>query len=103
MTVVTSNNVYDILSFCELTEKQQEKARIEFDWIEDIEESLGYFIYKKELYNLGSFMRHNDFLIDEKSGKKFCAHGVYSWSAFNGLAVEFVDRDSAVKVAYYYS
>ena len=103
MTVVTNNHKYDILSFCELTEKQQEKARIEFDWVEDIEDSYGYFVYKKEVYNLGSFMRHNDFLTDEKSRKKFYAHGIYSWSAFNGLAVEFVDRDSAVKIAYYYS
>ena len=103
MTVVTNNHKYDILSFCELTEKQQKKARKEFDWIEDIEESLGYFVYKKELYNLGSFIRHNDFLTDEKSEKKFYAHGIYNWSAFNGLAVEFVDRDSAVKIAYYCS
>jgi hypothetical protein len=103
MTVVTSNHKYDILSFCELTEKQQEKARKKFDWIEDIEDSYGYFVFKKEVYNLGSFMRHKDFLTDEKSGKKFYAHGIYSWGYFNGLAVEFVDRDSAVKVAYYYS
>ena len=103
MTFVTNNHKYDILSFCDLTEKQQEKARIEFDWVEDIESSHGYFVYKKEVYNLGSFMRHNDFLTDEKSGKKFYAHGIYSWGYFNGLAVEFVDRDSAIKVAYYYT
>ena len=103
MTVVTSNHKYDILSFFELEEKYQRKARREFDWVEDIEESSGYFIYKKELYNLGCFMRYKDALIDEKSGKKFCAHGVYSWSAFNGLAVAFVNNNEAVKVAYYYS
>ena len=103
MTVVTNNHKYELLSFFELEEKYKRKARKEFDWIEDIEESLGYFIYKKELYNLGSFIRHNDFLIDEKSGKKFCADGIYSLGYFNGLAVEFVDRDSAVKIAYYYS
>jgi hypothetical protein len=103
MNVVTNNHKYEILSFCDLDEKYQRKARIEFDWIDDIEESSGYFIYKKELYNLGSFIRHNDFLTDEKSGKKFYAHGIYSWSAFNGLAIEFVDRDEAVKIAYCYS
>ena len=103
MTIVTNNHKYDILSFCELTEKQQEKAHIEFDWIEDIEDSYGYFVYKKEVYNLGSFIRHNDFLTDEKSGKKFYAHGIYSLGYFNGLAVEFVDRDEAVKIAHYYS
>ena len=48
-------------------------------------------------------MRYKDALIDEKSGKKFCADGIYSLGYFNGLAVEFVDSDSAVKVAYYYS
>jgi len=69
MTVVTSNHKYEILSFCELEEKYQRKARKEFDWVEDIEESHGYFIYKKEVYNLGSFIRHNDFLTDEKTGQ----------------------------------
>lgn len=103
MTVVTSNHVYKLLSFFELEEKYQRKAQKEFDWIDDIEESYGYFIYKKELYNLYSFMRYKDVLIDEKSGKKLCADGIYSLGYFNGLAVEFVDRDSAVKVAYYYS
>ena len=102
MTLCISTHKYEILAFCELAEKYQRKALREFDWIEDIEESYGYFIYKKEVYNLGSFMRHNDFLKDEKSGKKFYAHGVYCWSAFSGLAIEFVDRDSAVRVAYYY-
>jgi len=103
MNVVISNHKYELLSFFELEEKYQRKARKEFDWVEDIESSHGYFVYKKELYNLCSFMRYKDALIDEKSGKKFCADGIYSWSAFNGLAVEFVDNDSAVKVAYYYS
>ena len=102
MTLCVSNHKYDILSFCELTEKQQAESRREFDWVEDIENSYGFFIYKKSLYNLGSFMRHNDVLTDARTGKKFHAHGIASWSAFNGLAVEFVDRDSAVKVAYYY-
>ena len=102
MTLVTSNHKYDILSFCELTEKQQEKSCREFDWIEDLESSYGFFVYKKEVYNLGSFMRYNDFLTDEKTGKKFNAHGLYGWSYFNGLALEFVQNDSAVKIAYYY-
>ena len=103
MNVITSNHKYDILSFCELTEKQQEKARIEFDWIEDIEDSCGYFVYKKEVYNLRDFFRSYQTLKDEKTGREFYAHGIYSWSAFSGLAIEFVDRDEAVKIAYYYS
>jgi len=103
MTVVTNNHKYELLSFFELEEKYQRKAREEFDWVKDIEESLGYFIYKKELYNLGSFMRYKDTLVDEKSGKKFCADGIYSLGYFNGLAVEFVDNNEAVKIAYYYS
>ena len=102
MTVVTSNHVYNLLSFAELEEKYQRKAQKEFG-IDGIEESYGYFVYKKELYNLYSFMRYKDVLIDEKSSKKFYADGIYSLGYFNGLAVKFVDRDSAVKVAYYYS
>jgi len=101
MTLVTSNHKYAILSFCELEEKYQKKARKEFDWIENIETSYGFFIYKKSLFYLDSFMRHNDFLTDEKTGKKFYAHGVYNWSAFNGLALEVISN-TAVKVAYYY-
>ena len=102
MTLVTSNHTYELLSFYELEEKYQKKARKDFDWIEDIESYYGFFVYKKELYNLDSFMYHNDFLTDEKTGKKFYAHGIYNWSAFNGLALEFVDNNEAVKVAYYY-
>ena len=102
MNLCTSNHVYEILSFCELEERYQKKARKEFNWIENIDSSYGFFVYKKEVYNLGSFMRYNDFLTDEKTGKKFNAHGVYNWSYFNGLALEFVNRDQAVKIAYYY-
>lgn len=102
MTLVTSNHTYELLSFYELTEKQQEKSRREFDWVEDIESSYGYFVYKKEVYHLGSFMRYKDVLTDEKTGKKFYAHGIYSWSAFNGLAVEFINNDTAIRIAYYY-
>ena len=102
MTLVTSNHVYDLLSFYELEERYQKKARKEFDWIEDLDSSYGFFVYKKEVYNLGSFMRYNEFLTDEKTGKKFNAHGLYGWSYFNGLALEFVNRDQAVKIAYYY-
>ena len=102
MTLCISTHKYDILSFCELSEKQQAIAMKEFDWVEDIENSHGFFIYKKALYNLGSFIRHNAFMADDITGKKFYAHGIYSWSAFHGLALEFMPNDSALKIAYYY-
>ena len=102
MTLYTSNHVYELLSFYELEERYQKKARKEFDWIEDLESSYGFFVYKKEVYSLDSFMRYNEFLTDEKTGKKFNAHGIYNLSAFNGLALEFVNREQAVKIAYYY-
>ena len=102
MTLCVSSHVYELVSFYELEEKYQKKARKEFDWIDDLEESFGFFIYKKEIYNLGSFMRYNDFLTDERAKKKFYAHGIYNWSVFNGLALEFVHNDSAIKIAYYY-
>ena len=101
MNLCISTHKYDILSFCELSKKQQEKARREFDWIENIETSYGFFIYKKSLFYLDSFMQHNDFLTDEKTGKKFYSHGIMNWSAFNGLALEVISN-TAVKVAYYY-
>lgn len=102
MTLVTSNHKYELVSFFELEEKYQKKARRYFDWMEDIENEFGFFVYKKVVRNLCDFMRHNDFLTDEKTGKKFYAHGIYSMSAFNGLALEFVNRDEAVKIAYFY-
>ena len=101
MTLCTSNHKYAILSFCELEEKYQKIAMKEFDWIEDIETSYGFFIYKKSLFYLDSFMQHNDFLTDEKTGKKFYSHGVYNWSAFNGLALEVISN-TAIRIAYYY-
>ena len=57
MNVITNNHKYELLSFFELEEKYQRKARKEFDWIEDIESSHGYFVYKKEVYNLRDFFR----------------------------------------------
>ena len=103
MNVITNNHKYEILSFCDLEEKYQRKARKEFDWIKDIEDSYGYFVYKKEVYNLRDFFRSYQTLKDEKTSREFYAHGVYSWGYFNGLAVKFVDNNEAVKIAYYYS
>jgi hypothetical protein len=102
MTLVTSNHKYELVSFFELEEKYQKKARRYFDWMEDIENEFGFFVYKKVVRNLCDFKRQYDRLIDEKSGRKFYANGVYSMSAFNGLAVQIVDNYSAVKIAYYY-
>ena len=102
MNLCISNHVYDLVSFYELEEKYQEKAKKEFNWVDDIENSFGFFVYKNKVYNLGSFMRYNDFLTDEKTGKKFNAHGIYGWSYFNGIALEFVNHEQAVKIAYYY-
>ena len=102
MTLCISNHTYELVSFYELEEKYQKKARKEFDWIEDLDSSYGFFVYKKEVYNLGQFMRYNEFLTDEKTRKKFNAHGIYNWSAFNGLALEFTHNDSAVKISYFY-
>ncbi len=101
MTLCTSNHTYKLLSFCELSKKQQAESRRAFDWVEDIDSSCGFFVYENEVYELGSFMRHNAFLLDEKTGKKFYAHGVYNLSAFNGLAVAFVNNNEAVNVAYF--
>ncbi len=102
MTLCISTHKYDILSFCELTEKQQENARRAFDWVEDIDTSYGYFVYKKEVYNLWDFFWHYTSLKDEKTGREFFTDGISSWSAFNGLAVAFVGNGEAVKIAYYY-
>ena len=102
MTLCISTHKYAILSFCELTEKQQEKSRREFDWVEDIESSHGYFIYKKEVYNLWDFFRNYQTLKDEKTGREFYTEGIMNWSAFNGLAVAFVNNNEAIRIAYYY-
>ena len=101
MTLVTSNHKYDILSFRELTEKQQEKARKDLAWLDDIESSFGFFEYKREMYHLGYFVRHNEFLTDEKTGKKFYAHGIYKMSDFTGFAVKF-NSSIEMQIAYYY-
>ncbi len=102
MNLCISTHSYELMSFCELSEKQQAESRRAFDWVENIEESYGYFVYKKSVYNLWDFMRHYEFLKDEKTGREFYSHGISSWSAFNGLAVEIVNNNEAVKVAYYY-
>lgn len=89
MKVRTNNIPRPVLSYWELTEKQQALVRDEFDWMVDEGESwddCGYqfFIYKNDIYTLANFMR-----TDNWSGW----HGYQHFTYDSGLVVKFPDDD----------
>ena len=65
-------------------------------------EDYGFFVYKKEVYNLGSFVLCviMNFLTGRKrkNWKKIqCTRNYMVGAILTGLALEFVNRDQAVK------
>jgi hypothetical protein len=104
MTICTSNHIYQIMNFWELSEKYQKKAKNEYDFLftDDDDMPCGFFIYKKRLFNLSNFMRHNAELKDDTTHRTFYAHGVENISCSNGYAVNVGRNGESLKVCYFY-
>lgn len=113
LTIVTNNVPRFLIYAYELTEKE----RLEFDYmdweeIDQGEDSASFFRYKGQLYDLGEFQRivrpgsritfGADFF---DPGNQFSGwHGIQSDSYFSGLLVKCVGEDmDSVVVGRYYS
>lgn len=96
LVIITNNIPREIIDAWSLTAKEREEFDyLDWDKIEQGNDSASFFRYKGELYDLGEFMRA------ETPGWD----GIQSWSFSNGLFVRYVTRDSEwmVIVAYYYA
>jgi hypothetical protein len=57
MKITTNNQPRDLLSFWDLSDKEQRQARSDFEWLEDIESDYGFFRYRGQLFHLANFTR----------------------------------------------
>jgi len=93
LTITTNNVPRDLLSFNELTKKEQEW----FDY-PDEPDSLDFFRYKGQVYSLCEFdvpYWHQDRIRGW--------HGIQSDTFFSGTLVKLCDDDEQVIVGRYYS
>lgn len=102
LDIVTSNHQYEILHFCELSEKYQKIAKKEFDYFDDITEISGFFIYRKQLYNLSDFVRGTGEIYKYRGGK-FRIDGHSGDSYFSATIVEINRYCDGLRVARIYS
>ena len=102
-TISVSNHKYEILHFCELEIKYQKIACKEFDYLSDtdMEETSGYFVYRKQLYNLSDFMLHG--IIYKYGNSEFRADGIKGDSYFSAMVVEYNDTGEFIRIANIYS
>jgi hypothetical protein len=110
LDIRTSNHVYEILSFYALSDKFQKLAEKEFDYLADkdpdgegIEDTSGYFIYRKQLYNLSDFMRASGTVYKFGKNRKFRVDGCTGDSYFSSTIVEIQQSEDCLKVARIYS
>lgn len=98
VTIKTNNQFREILNFSELSEKDQEIARKEFDYMDNVEDEFTGFKYKDQLYSFDTFMIEN-FPEDSPFYGWDSAFGFGYW---NGILIKFSDCGDMVKVAYFY-
>jgi len=95
MKIITNNHFKEILSFFELTNKEQDELKDNYDTIEES----SFFRYRGHVYDLNEFMRVNDSLNGQ--GQE---HELYDWdgyhndSFFSSVLVKYSSCNDAVKV-----
>lgn len=91
---ITCNNVpRPMLYWHDLTVEE----RSEFDWIEEDDNSYGFFRYRGAVYCLADFMRPPHDLAEKRW------HGYMSDTYFSAVLVRFVDMGESVIVARAYA
>ena len=95
MKIITNNHFKEILSFFDLTNKEQNEIKDNYDTIQES----SFFRYRGIVYDLNEFLRVNDSL--NGKGKE---HEVYGWdgyynnSFFSSVLVKYSSCNDAVKV-----
>ena len=89
MKIITNNHFKEILSFFDLTNKEQNEIKDNYDTIEES----SFFRYRGQVYDLCEFMRNND-------NSPFCNDwdGYHNDSFFSAVLVKYSECNDAVKV-----
>lgn len=106
LDIITSNHDYEILSFYELSDKWQQIAKKEFDYLahspHEMFETTGYFIYRKQLYNLSNFMYSSKGVYKFGKNREFRIDGHNGDSYFSSTVVQLDRNGESCKVARLY-
>jgi len=102
LDIVTNNHQYEILHYCELSPKFQKIADKEFDYLGTMEDTSGYIVYRRQLYNLSDFMCGTGEIYVYKGGK-FRIDGHNGDSYFSSTIVEISNCGDSCRIARIYS
>lgn len=92
--IITNNHLHDLLSFYELPKKYQKKALSDYDYMDDINESDGWFIYRSCLYHLDDFMAvHNTFYNPNPPTWMQAYDGYLTDTFFSGVLIRYPHMD----------
>jgi hypothetical protein len=98
-TIKTNNQPRELKCLFEFPTKQQQYIRTEFDWLEDLESTQGFFEYRGLIYHLEQFLRIN-------AGTDDVTHGWHGYEAdtyFSGTLVRLCSDSDYVVVGRYLS
>ena len=106
LEIVTNNRDYEILLYCFLPIKYQKIADKEFVYLDDddngMEFTSGYFIYKRQLYNLSDFMYSSEGVYKFGKNREFRVDGHSGDSYFSSTIVQLDRSGESCKVARLY-
>ena len=98
-TIKTNNQPRELKSLFDFSLERQQEIRSDFDWVEDIENTCGFFEYRGCVYHLESFLRVSAGTDDVTQGWD----GYEADSYFSGTLVRLCSDPDFVIVGSYCS
>lgn len=98
LEIITNNIPRPLLNIYDVTEKEQEFIKVEFDYIDNFDE-FTFFKYQNKFYDLGEFAYIDSNFSDSKL-KSW--DGYSSDSYFSGIVIKTVGSEYSIIVGRYY-
>ena len=99
VTIKTNNQPRPLKCLFEFSPQQQQSIRSDFDWMEDLESTQGFFEYRGTIHHLENFLWVNAALDDMMYGWD----GVEADTHFSGTLVRLTSDADFVVVGSYFS
>ena len=97
-TIKTNNQPRPLKCLFEFSPQQQQSIRSDFDWMEDIETTYGFFEYRGTIHHLENFLRVNAGTDDATQGWD----GYEADTYFSGTLVRLTSDSEYVVVGSYF-
>lgn len=98
-TIKTNNQPRELKCLFEFSPQQQQRIRSDFDWMQDIETTQGFFEYRGTIHHLENFLRVNAGTDDVTQGWD----GYEADTYFSGTLVRLTSDSDHVVVGSYFS